>query len=100
MLVHHADAARDRISGGGEGNLLPLEVDLAGVRVVQPVEDVHQRRLAGAVLAEQGVYLTAQQLEVNVVVREHAGELLGDAVQLEDGWLGHASRFSHGEGGP
>ena len=34
-----------------------VEQDLAGVGPVQPVEAVHQRRLAGAVLAEQGVDL-------------------------------------------
>ena len=37
----------------------PLIADLALVGLVEAVEDVHQRRLAGAVLAEQGVHLAA-----------------------------------------
>ena len=41
--------------------------------VVEPVEDVHQRRLAGAVLAEQRVHLAAAEVEVDVVVREMPG---------------------------
>ena len=36
---------------------LSVDPDLAGIRVVEPEEDVHQRRFAGAVFAEQGVNL-------------------------------------------
>ena len=52
--------------------------------LVEPVEDVHQRRLAGAVLAEQRVHLAAAQVEVDVVVRDDSGEVLRDPAQLED----------------
>ena len=62
----------------------PLIADLALVRVVEAVEDAHQRRLAGAVLAEERVHLAAPKVEVDVVVRENAGELLRDPAQLED----------------
>ena len=85
VLVHHPDPALDRVLGGRERRLLPVQQDLAGVRVVQAVEDVHQRRLAGAVLAEQRVDLAAPELKVDVVVREDARELLGDPAELEDG---------------
>ena len=43
--------------GECELDLLAVEQDLALVRLQQPVQDVHQGRLAGAVLAEQGVHL-------------------------------------------
>ena len=49
---------------------LAVEPDLALVGLVQPVEDVHQGRLAGAVLPEQGVDLSTPQLEVDRVVRD------------------------------
>ena len=62
----------------------PRSTDLARVGLVEPVEDVHQRRLAGAVLAEQRVHLAARELEVDVVVRDDAGEHLRDPAQLED----------------
>ena len=64
---------------------LPAITDLALVRVVEPVEDVHQRRLAGAVLAEQGVDLALPQVEVDVVVRDDAREALRDVAHLEHG---------------
>ena len=70
---------------------LALDEDLALVRVVEAVEDAHQRRLARAVLAEQRVDLAGAQVEVDVVVREHARELLRDPAQLEDdGAVAHA----------
>ena len=75
---------------------LPCSEDLAGVRLVEPVEDVHQRRLAGAVLAEQRVHLAAAELEVDVVVGDDARERLRDPAHLEDesppeplAWLTH-----------
>ena len=53
---------------------LAVEQDLAGVGPVQPGQDVHQRALAGAVLAEQGVDLAGAQVEVDVVVGERRPE--------------------------
>ncbi len=56
----------------------PFDEDLALVRVVEAVEDAHQRRLAGAVLPEQRVHLAGPEVEVDVVVGEDARELLRD----------------------
>ena len=73
MLVDHADAAGDRIGRAGRcvtGSA--VEQDLALVGRGQPVEDVHQGRLAGAVLAEQGVDLAGPDVEVDVVVGDDA----------------------------
>ena len=53
--------------------------------VGQPVQDVHQRRLAGAVLAEQRVDLARPDLEVDPVVRDDAWIVLGDPAHLERG---------------
>ena len=44
---------------------LAVEQDLALVGRGQPVEDVHQGGLAGAVLAEQGVDLAGPDVEVD-----------------------------------
>ena len=43
------------------------------------VERLHQRRLAGAVLAHDGVHLTAADPQLDVAVGHDAGEPLGDA---------------------
>ena len=90
VLVHHPDAVPDRVAGGGERDRLAVQEDLAFVCVVEAVDDVHQRRLAGPVLAEQGVHLTAPDVEVDAVVGDDAGEPLRDSANLEDGLLvGH-----------
>ena len=51
-----------------------LDPDLALLGRVEPVEDVHQRRLAGAVLAEERVHLALAQVEADVVVGDDARE--------------------------
>ena len=68
VLVHHADPALDRVLRRAERDALAVEQDLALVGLREPVEDVHQRRLAGAVLAEQRVDFAAAEVEIDVVV--------------------------------
>ena len=57
---------------------LAFELDLAQVRLKCAGDDVHQGRLAGAVLAEDGVNLTRMELDADIRQRHHAGEELGD----------------------
>jgi hypothetical protein len=49
----------------------------------EAVEDVHQRGLASAVLAEQGVDLPRLDSKVDVVVRDQITEALRDTAQFE-----------------
>ena len=70
--------------------------------LIEPVEDVHQRALAGAVFSQQGVDLPLLQGQVDVVVGQHAGETFGDVAQLEN-WghehsVGRARGNRHGAG--
>ena len=63
-------------------------LDVPPDAVVGPVEadeDVRERALAGAVLAEQRMHLAGQEIEVDAVVRDDAREALRDPAQLEDG---------------
>ena len=46
-------------------------------------QDVHQRGLAGPVLAQQGQHLAARKLERDVVVRQQRPEAPGDALEAE-----------------
>ena len=62
---------------------LPSIADLALIRLHQPVQDVHQRGLAGPVLAEQAADLAGGDPEVDVVVGHEAAEALRDAAQLK-----------------
>ena len=78
-------------AGAGELHRLAAQDDLALVGLIQPVQDVHQRALASAVLAQQHVDLARLLGKRHVVVGQHAGEALGDAAKLEDGR--HSSRI-------
>ena len=69
--------------GPADLHRLAVDEDLALVRLEQAVEDVHQGRLAGAVLAEQGVDLAGLDGQVDVVVGDQVTEALGDAAQFE-----------------
>ena len=75
--------ARHRVAGAGEVLHDVVEQDLALVGLVEAVEHVHQRRLAGAVLAEEAVDLAGLDDEVDVVVGDEAAEPLGDAAEFE-----------------
>jgi len=91
VLMHHADAARDRFGRIVDGDRLAVDTDLAGVGCDQAVKDVHERRLPGAVLAEERVDLAPAHGERDVVVRQRPGGIaLRDAAHLKD-----RRRFAH-----
>jgi hypothetical protein len=50
---------------------------------VRPGQHLDQRRLAGAVLAEQAVHLTVTDVEVDTAERTDTREGLDDAVHLQ-----------------
>ena len=79
VLVDHRDPGVDRVPRRVEHDRASGEDDLALVGPVEAGEDVRERRLAGAVLTEQCVHLTRRCVEVDVIVRDDAGEPLGDS---------------------
>src|SRR5213596_2903570 len=80
-------------------DLVPRDSDRALVGTLHPVEDLHEGRLAGAVLADDRVDLARHHPKVHPVIGHHAWEALADSVQL-DGWdriqLAARNRFRHG----
>ena len=76
VLVHHADADGDGVARRLEALLDASNGDRALVRPLLAVEDLHQRRLAGAVLADDGVDRARPDGEVDPVVRDDAGNRL------------------------
>src|SRR5687767_5320577 len=60
-----------------------VDPDLAAVLAVGAAEDLHQRRLAGAVLAEQHVDFAAVQRQIDTIERNHTRKRLPDAAHLE-----------------
>jgi hypothetical protein len=83
LLVDHRDAGR---AGGGravERHRLAVEQHAAGVGAVHTGEDLDQRRLARAVLADQGVRLAGAELEVRATQGGDRTEVLADVLERE-----------------
>jgi hypothetical protein len=83
LLVDDADAGALGIERVRERDAASEQRDLALVGVVRAAEDLHQRRLAGAVLADQRVHLADAAVEVDAVDRGDGAEALHDAAHLE-----------------
>ena len=86
MLVDHADAGGDRRLAVVDHDRLAVDADLAGIGLIEAVEDRHQRRLAGAVLADDAVDRALLDLEVDGAVGVDRTEALVDADQLDGKW--------------
>src|SRR5699024_9817156 len=82
VLVHHADTVLDGLRGRVETYLLAADEDVALVRPVHAVQGLHQRGLARAVLADDGVHGAGSHADVDVVVGHDAGKTFGDPAQL------------------
>ncbi len=72
MLEHHRHAR------------LAVPLDRARVGLHHAVDDLHQRGLARAVLAEHRVDLARGDVETDAVEREHGGVALDDAGKPEE----------------
>ena len=84
LLEHHADAALHRFAGGAERHLLTFQQDAAMRRLLNTGDDLHQCRLAGAVLAHQNVDRAAPDLEIRAFDGDRPEIDLRDVLKLED----------------
>ena len=73
-----------RVDGRANVTGSPPQPDLARVRLVHAGEHLDQGRLAGAVLADQGVHLAGVGGEVHAGQGMHAGEALVDVPDGQD----------------
>ena len=83
VLVHHPNARCHRIARATKVLHDVVEDDLAFVGRVEPVEHVHQRRLASAILAEQRVDFARSHHEINMVVGHEGAEALRNTAELK-----------------
>ena len=72
-------------TGERDGDRPPLPADLAGARLDDAVEDLDQRRLARAVLAQQRVDLARLDGEVDAVIGEKVAVALADPLKFDEG---------------
>ena len=83
LLEHRGDAGSLRLERMVEAHRAAVELDGAAVGSVHAGEDLHQRRLAGAVLPDQAVHLTRAQVEVDIGEHRVADEALREAPGAE-----------------
>ncbi len=85
VLMHHADAVADRLARRADPDRLAVYPDLAGVGLVESVENRHERRFSGAVLADDAVDDAALDDEIDVIVGVDRAKALVDSDQLDRG---------------
>ena len=95
LLVDRADAGGLRGGRRGELVLLAADEDRAGVDAVDAREGLDQRRLAGAVLAHEGVDLAGEETQGDLAEGPHGAEGDGDVAHLD-----HGDRCRRRTGGP
>ncbi len=81
--MHHRHSATQRVRGTGRRVRDARQAHPAGVGVVDAEDDVAQRRLAGAVLAQQAMNLASGDGERDVVERRKRAEVLADVLDFQ-----------------
>jgi hypothetical protein len=84
FLMHHSDAEGPRIMWSMEAERLPVKIDLANVRTLYLIEDLHERRFAGSVLASDNVDFSGIDVEVNLGDSGDPRKAPGDLAQAND----------------
>src|SRR5205823_3357692 len=84
ILIDGLDPGTARVAGGPEVHGLGVEQDLALVRLDRARERLDQRRLAGAVVADDREDLLRIELEVSASQREDVAVALDESPRLED----------------
>ena len=85
VLVHHADARVNGVTGIVHLNLLAVDQNIAGGGLEQAVELVHQRRFACAVFAQDRVDFAFVDREIDAVIGDKIAEALDNVAHLDDG---------------
>ena len=85
LLADDGDAVVDRDPGGESPERLTPERQLPGVGPFEPRDDLAERRLAGAVLADETEHLAGPDVHAHVDQGTGRAEGLADAPHLEHG---------------
>jgi len=76
VLMDHTDAGIHCVTRTAEGHRLVVEENLAGIGLIQAVEEIHERRLTRAVFSEEAQDFAGFDGEGDFVVRDDASEAL------------------------
>ena len=84
-----------RAATGPRGAIvLAVDLDRSLVRLKDAGEDLQQRRLARAVLSEQGMHFAGLDRQRYALERAHDAEPFGDARKMQARMIGHRSSSS------
>ena len=83
MLVDHADAGGDGVARVLHADRPAVDPDLARIGLVEAVEDAHQGRLAGAVLADDAGDRALLDAQRHAALGVHAAERLSIPLKLD-----------------
>jgi hypothetical protein len=83
LLMHHRDPEPLRVPRIAEPDLLARDQDGSLAWLLNLREQLHQRRLAGAVLPRDRVHLSGEDVEADAVEGLHPGEALAHAADLD-----------------
>ena len=97
LLMHQPDAERMRPLRRGDLDGPAIDQDLAAIGPEDTVDNVHQRRLAGSVLAHQRMHLALAEREADTVERTHRAEILADIADFEGEGLHGSARREEGD---
>ncbi len=92
FLMHEGDAGAGRLGDAQFRMVRAVDHYRAGAGRGDAAEYLHQRGLAGAVLADEAEHLAGANREPDIVERGHAGIVFGDPAQFEHCHLAGASR--------
>ncbi len=84
VLVDHADTGSDGLVGRGQLDRGAVVENGPGIRLQLPGQNRHQRRLAGAVLAEQGQDPALLDIETDIVIGADRTEGFTDPLQADE----------------
>ena len=85
MLMDHTDAVGERVPGGTDQSLLPIDENFALIREVDTGEHIHQGGLAAAVFAQQGQNLSLVDVQPHPVICQGGAKAFGDVPHLYRG---------------
>ena len=88
LLVDDGDSGVPRGRGAAERDLLTVDEQSTGVGAVNAGQDLHERRLAGTVLAHQPVDLAGKQVNRHVDQCAHRSKSLLRVLDRQDRWRG------------
>ena len=82
MLMNHADAVTEGISGRADHDLLAVNVNLSLIRKINTGEHIHKGGLAAAVFSQQSQNLSLIDVQPYPVVGKNRAEALGNVAHL------------------